>query len=361
MNRSNRLRGSAAPAGVLLAALALASAPAFADNHDHDGRDVLVVTSSNSPAGNSVLVFKLETGPQPALILTETLPTGGKGGASGNAGIVQFQGALGAVANYGSSTVTRLVRKGDSIAVDGTLLLARGCQQPDSVAISDRHLFVVGTNCAESLAWPQGGPAGAVVALTDPSAGQIAVGDSWAAVTLKSGSVLQLPLRADGALRGGATTITLPAQANDTPLGAAFWDDNLGFTPAHSTDSFAIVNPQRQVFPIAGPAPSFPSNAPCWVAKGPGNVWYTGNSPGQAVSVFFSDDQGGAFYKSVPVPGVVTDLSVSPDGRWLAAIYTDGGSGYVTVFAIDVYGGLTQVATSGAVGVAAFSGMAISQ
>ena len=365
MNRTDRLRSFYAPAGALLATMVLAAAPAFAGVQDHDGRgdgrDVLVITSSNDATRNSLVVFKLETGPHPALVLAETVPTGGTGGASGNAGIVQFQGNLGAVANFGSNTVTRLVRQADDIGVDGILPLASGCQQPDSIALSGRHLFVVGANCAESLAWPQGGPAGAVVALTDPSAGQIVVGDSWAAVTLKSGSVLQLPLRADGALLGSATTVTLPADANNTPLGAAFWDDNLGFTPAHSPDSFAIVNPARQVFPIAGPTPPYPANATCWVAKGPGNVWYTGNSPGEAISVFFSDAQGGAFYKSVPVPGVPTDLTVSPDGRWLAAIYTAGGSAYVTVFAIDVYGGLTQVATSDPAGVAAFSGVAISQ
>jgi hypothetical protein len=361
MNRTDRLRSLSIPAGALLATLALVSAPVFAGGQGHEARDVLVVTSSNDATHNSVLVFKLITGQHPALTLSESVPTGGKGGASGNAGIVQFQGSLGAVANFGSNTVTRLARQENFIGVDGIVPLAPGCQQPDSVALSGAHLFVVGAKCAQSLTWPWGGPAGPVIALTDPSAAQIAVGDSWAAVTLKSGSVLQLPLRGDGALLGTAATITLPAEANDTPLGAAFWDDNLGFTPAHSPDSFAIVNPQRQVFPIAGPTPAYPTNAPCWVAKGSGNIWYTGNSPGQAISVFFSDAQGGAFYKSVPVPGVVTDITVSPDGQWLAALYAAGGNGYVTVFAIDVYGGLTQVATSDAVGVAAFSGVAISQ
>ena len=365
MNRAHSSKPLSTPAGALIATLAFMSAPAFAGalNHPDGGnsREVLVVTSSNDPSRNSLLVFRLDTGTHPSLTLSETVPTGGKGGASGNAGILQFQGDLGVVANYGSNTVSRLVRQRDSIGVDGTLPLGAGCQQPDSVALSGPHLFVVGANCAQTLAWPGGGAAGPVVTLTDTSAGQIAAGDSWAAVTLKSGSVLQLPLRADGALLGTAATITLPAGANDTPLGAAFWDDNLGFTPAHSPDSFAIVNPARQVFPIAGPTPPYPGNAPCWVAKGPGNVWYTGNSPGQAISVFFSDAQGGAFYKSVPLPGVVTDLSVSPDGRWLAAIYTASDSGYVAVFAIDVYGGLTLVATSAPVGVAAFSGVAVSQ
>jgi len=53
---------------------------------------------------------------------------------------------------------------------------------------------VVGANCAESHTWPSGNVDGSVVAITDPSAAQIAVGQSWAAITLTSGSVLQLLL-----------------------------------------------------------------------------------------------------------------------------------------------------------------------
>ena len=203
---------------------------------------------------------------------------------------------------------------------------------------------------------------GTVVPLSDPSAAQIAVGKDWAAVTLASGSVLQLPLTEDeGALSGTSATITLPSNADSVPLGAAFWGNLLGFTPAHSPDSFAVVDENRNVFPIAGPTPPFPSNAPCWVAKGPGSVWYTGNSPGHAISVFFSDAQGGVFYKSEPVPGVPTDLAVSRDGKWLAVIYTAGGNAYVAVFAVDAYGDLKQVVTSESIGVASFNGVAISE
>jgi hypothetical protein len=115
------------------------------------------------------------------------------------------------------------------------------------------------------------------------------------------------------------------------------------------------------VFPIVGPTPAYPTNAPCWVAKGPGSAWYTGNSPGHAISIFFSDAQGGAFYKSVPLPGAPSDITVSRDGKWLAVIYVTGGEGYVSVFAIDSYGDLTPVATSNPVGVAGFNGVAISQ
>lgn len=328
---------------------------------DQPQRDVFVLTSTNEPSGNQVIVFKLETWNAPALSFVTALPTGGKGGASGNAGILQFDGDLGAVANYGSNTVSPLTRHGDSIDIESPIKLARGCQSPDSVALSEGYLFVVGATCAESHALPSGRLAGDVVHLGDSSAAQIAVGKSWGAVTFTSGSVLRLGLASDGGLNGGAASVTLPSDANNTPLGAAFWNDILGFTPAHSPDSFAIVDSERNVYPVTGPTPPYPTNAPCWVAKGPGSAWYTGNSPGKAISIFFSDDRGGVFYKSIPLPGSPTDITVSEDKKWLAVIYAAAGSGYVAVFKVDRYGYLTPVATSEPMGIATFNGVAISE
>ncbi len=345
--------------GFTLAALFVTTALAAAGQKE---RGALVITSTNDASGNAVVVFKLDTSGTPSLAWAETLHTGGKGGASTNAGIQQFKNGLGAAANYGSNTVSQLVRYDNSIAIGKTIDLVSDCMKPDSLALTDEHLFVVGANCAESHAWPSGFVDGPVVSLSDPSAAQIAVGRSWAAVTLSSGSLLQLPLtHDDGVLNGTSTAIPLPSSADMVPLGEAFWGNVLGFTPAHSPDSFAIVDEDRNLTPIAGPTPSYPVNAPCWVAKGPGNIWYTGNSPGHAISIFFSDGQGGVFYKSVPVPGVPTDITVSPDRKWLAVIYTAGSEAYVGVFAIDGHGDLTPVATSSSIGVASFSGVAISQ
>jgi hypothetical protein len=327
-----------------------------------EGRSTFVVTSTNDASANAVVVFRLNNGETPSLSLSSTLPTGGKGGASGNAGILQFKDSLGAVANYGSNSVNQLVRYDNSIAVGKTINLAPDCVSPDSVALTSGHLFVVGTNCAESHSWPSGYLDGGVVTLPDNSAAQIAVGKSWAAVTLTSGSVLQLPLTSEGgSLSGTSSTIALPSDANNTPLGEAFWDNLLGFTPAHSPDSFAILDEDRNVFPMLGPAPSYPTNAPCWVAKGPRSIWYTANSPGQAISIFFSDSQGGAFYKSIPLPGSPTDITVSGDLKWLAVIYAAGDGAHVAMFSIDGYGDLTKVATSSSVGATSFSGVAISQ
>jgi hypothetical protein len=358
MNRSRTHRLHSHGARGLLLATVVAGTVAVAAEAD---RSVLVLTSTNDPGSNAVVVFKLDTAGTASLSHLDTLATGGTGGASTNAGILQFRHDRGAVGNFGSNNVTELVREDDSIRIGQTIRQASGCVKPASVALSRDHLFVVGANCAESHAWPSGALDGAVVPLTDATAAQIAVGDKWSAVTLSSGSVLQLPLTRDGALSGALSEITLPATANNTPLGEAFWGDILGFTPAHSADSFAVVDQDRTVSPITGPTPPYPSNAPCWVAKGAGNIWYTGNSPGHAISIFFSDSRGGVFYKSIPLPGAPTDITVSHDARWLAVIYSASGDAHVAVYAIDAYGDLTPAATSGSVGVSAFSGVAISQ
>lgn len=344
--------------GITLAASLLVAGLAVAGERD---RGVLVLTSTNDPQTNQVLVYQLETGTAPALSLVQSLRTGGLGGASGNAGILQMRGDFGAVANSGSGTVSQLVRESDFIQVRGQIRLASGCLKPDSVALTDEQLFVAGANCVESHAWPSGLLDGSVVHLSDASAAQIAVGKTWGAVTFTSGAVEQVGLTRWGALSGSTASVALPSDARDTPLGAAFWHDTLGFTPAHSPDSFAIVDAQRNVYPIVGPTPPYPVNAPCWVAKGPGNVWYTGNSPGHAISIFFSDGKGGVFYKSVPLPGAPTDITVSKDRKWLAVIYSANGSGYVAVFSIDAYGDLTPEATSSPVGVPTFNGVAISE
>jgi hypothetical protein len=344
--------------GSVLAAIGLSGALAAAGQQS---RSILVLTSTNSASDNAVVAFKLNAGETPSLTLQETLPTGGIGGASGNAGILQFQNDFGAVANYGSNTVTQFARYEDDIIETRTIGMARGCVKPDSVALTQDRIFIVGSKCAEVHAWPWGYLDGPVVTLHDRSAAQIVVGQSWAAVTMTSGSLLQLPLASDGKLEGTSNVVALPSDADNTPLGAAFWGNTLGFTPAHSPDSFAIVDETLNVSPIAGPMPSFPTNAPCWVAKGPLSIWYTANSPGSAISEFFTDGHSGVFYKSVPLPGSPTDITVSSDNKWLAVIYTAGVQAHVALFSIDERGDLTPVATSVPVNVASFSGVAISE
>src|ERR1700722_15468734 len=116
-------------ASSVLAVTLFSSAAAVADEHD---RSVLVLTSTNGSSTNSGDVFKLDTEGTPSLSLHATLPTGGVGGApaGGNAGMLQFKDDLGAVANFGSNTVSRLERVEDSIIVAGAVHLLPACVPP---------------------------------------------------------------------------------------------------------------------------------------------------------------------------------------------------------------------------------------
>ena len=230
------------------------------------------------------------------------------------------------------------------------------------MALTREQLFVVGANCVESHAWPSGIQDGAVVHLSDTSAAQVAVGRTWGAVTFTSGAVEQVGLTGWGALSGAIALGHAPERcqqhtARRRVLGR---HSRLQLPLTALTASQSSMRSGMSIR-SSGPTPPYPTNAPCWMAKGPGNVWYTGNSPGQAISIFFSDGKGGVFYKSVPVPGAPTDITVSKDRKWLAVIYSANGNGYVAVFAIDKYGDLTPEATSSPIGVAAFSGVAISE
>ena len=62
--------GSAVAVALLAGSLAAAGQP---------GHSTLILTSSNDPAANNVLVFKLDAGQSPSLQLASKFPTGGKG------------------------------------------------------------------------------------------------------------------------------------------------------------------------------------------------------------------------------------------------------------------------------------------
>lgn len=349
-------------AGFRRLAFASIFATLFAAAGPLQARDLLVLAGTNGAPVNTVAVFRLDTSVSPAsLSLLNTVATGGAGGASGNAGAVQFGKEFGVAVNYGSNNISQLSRVGNTIHASKLIPLPEGCTAPLSAALSGTQMLVAGTNCAATYTWPAGTASGAPAAVSDSSVAQIVAGETWAGITLKSGSILRLPLNQDGSLTGQSTPVPLAAGANDTPLGAAFWGDLLGFNPAHSANSFALVNASGTEFAVPGPQPPYPANAPCWLAKGKGNIWYSGNSPGQSISIFFSDAEGGAFYKSVPVPGTPTDLSVSADGAWLAVIYTADDGAHAAVYAIDSYGGLSLTATSAPIGVSSFNGVAISE
>src|SRR5262249_35298933 len=128
------------------------------------------------------------------------VPTGGLGGASGNAGGVAVEGSLAVVVNFGSSNVTIFVRHGD--AMQPTQVI-KTSSQPVSVAFGHNHLVVLGLTTAESF------PVyGTNVGADNDGLAQLARGDKTAAqivsysggvvYTEKSGSIAELDLSTDG-------------------------------------------------------------------------------------------------------------------------------------------------------------------
>ena len=104
-------------------------------------QDPLFLTATNG-ANNFLAVVNTRTKQ------TDYVPTGGVGGASGNAGGVAVSGRIAAVVNFGSSNVTIFVRRGN--AMEPTQVI-KTSSQPVSVAFGHNHLVVLGLTTAESF------------------------------------------------------------------------------------------------------------------------------------------------------------------------------------------------------------------
>ena len=136
-------------AGRLPAILTLVCAAATAFGADElaaqarQGRnqDPLFLTATNG-ANNFLAVINTRTKQ------TDYVPTGGLGGASGNAGGVAVNDRIAAAVNFGSSNVTIFVRRGN--AMEPTQVI-KTSSQPVSVAFGHNHLVVLGLTTAESF------------------------------------------------------------------------------------------------------------------------------------------------------------------------------------------------------------------
>jgi hypothetical protein len=306
-------------------------------------RDRLFLTATNG-ANNFLAVVNTRTKQ------TDYVPTGGLGGASGNAGGVAVVDNIAAAVNFGSSNVTIFVRRGN--ALEPTQMI-KTSSQPVSVAFGHNHLVVLGLTTAESF--PVYGDAvsmdndGVVqLARGDKSAAQIVSYDGGVVYAEKSGSVAELNLSANGmaGLSGPNRPILLPtAPNNDTPFGMIARGANVYFAIAHSDLEALAVNGQI-VSTATGPMPFKNQaggflHAPCWNTLS-GQFLFAADSPGKQLLRYLVSDNSIFFDK----PGVAT-FSGSPtdlaaeDGL-LGVI--DGGDGTVSnasLFDIDAEGELS--------------------
>ncbi len=300
-------------AGKVLAMLSLICGP-LAHAQRGNGHDPLLLTITNGTVtANFLAVVNTRTQE------TDYVPTGGVGGASGNAGGVAVQGQLAAAINFSSSNVTIFVRQGNAMQPTQTIQTA---SKPVSVAFGHDHLVVLGLTTAQSFP-VYGNTVGASdgmaqLQIGDGSAGQIVTYSGGAVYTEKSGGIGELSLSTDGmaGLSGSTVPVMLPpAPNNSTPLGMVARDANVYVTIAHSNLEALVVN-GRIISTAAGPTPYKDQSgnllhAPCWNALY-GQFLYSSDSPGKQLLRYLVSDNSVFFDKAAvaSLGGAPTDLDI---------------------------------------------------
>ena len=326
----------------IMCGMAASSALAAGGESAQSRHDPLFLTITNA-ANNFLAVVNTRTRE------VDYVPTGGMGGAAGNAGGVAVNGKLAAAVNFGSSDVTIFLRKGNSLQ---PVQKVKTTSQPLSVAFGHDHLVVLGMTTAESFPvyGETIGPNDGIVPLfkADGSAGQIVTYAGGVVYSEKSGSVAQIALSSGGTagLSGPSVPILLPAAPdNDTPYGLAARGANVYLAIAHS-DLEALIVKGSIVSLATGPLPFKNSSgallhAPCWNTLA-GQFLYSADSPGKQILRYLVSDSHIFFDKAAAATfsGPPTDLDAQ--GRLMGVI--DGGDGVnsnVSIFDIDGEGELT--------------------
>ena len=345
---SKRIRAGKVPAVLPLICAVVAATAYGADEaqslaNQVRNQDPLFLTATNG-ANNFLAVINTRTKEM------DFVPTGGLGGASGNAGGVAVHGSLAAAVNFASSTVTIFVRRGNAMA---PTQMIKTSSQPVSVAFGHNHLVVLGLTTAESF--PVYGNTVATdndgvvqLAKADKSAAQIVTYDGGAVYSEKSGSIAELNLSTNGTagLSGPNRPVLLPtAPNNDTPFGMVARGANVYVTIAHSDLEVLVVN-GLIVSTAIGPTPFKDGSgniihAPCWNALA-GHFLFSSDSPGKQLLRYLVSDSNVFFDKAgtAKLAGAPTDLAIE---RSLLGVI-DGGDGVTSnasLFDIDSEGELT--------------------
>lgn len=335
--------GKALMMSALLCGLAASTAIGADEVQANAARDPLFLTETNA---NVNLLAVINTRTQE----TDYVPTGGIGGASGNAGGVAVSGELAAAVNYGSSNVTIFVRRGN--AMQPTQKIGT-TSKPLSVAFGHGHLVVLGNTTAESFP-VYGNTVGANdgiahLLIGDGSSAQIITYAGGAIYSEKTGSIGLLNLATDGAtgISGPSVPVDLPAAPNNnTPFGMAADGAYVYATIAHSDLQTLIVD-GKIISTAPGPTPFTNQDgaiihAPCWNALS-GHFLFSSDSPGKQLLRYLVSDSNVFLDKisAATLPGAPTDLAVRYD---LIGVIDGGNGAYsdVTLFDISYEGELKQ-------------------
>jgi hypothetical protein len=296
-----------------------------------------VVTSTNA-AQNALLVYGADGA------LRQSIPTGGAGGVSGNAGGIAVTERRLAVVNFGSSSVSVFSHAGGSF---GPAQIVATVTPPVSVAFGHDHLYVLGTTVVESHRLSASGvepaPDGTAALLhADGSAAQIGVAGHELVVSEKSGAVETFTLE-DGAVIGAAREVPLAPGANDTPFGLVTRGSHAYVTIAHS-DLVALVDHDRILSTLAtGVVGGAGQHSPCWITVD-GPFLYTSNTPSHSISRLVA--AGSRLLIDAPVAAATIGgpFDIAAGWQHLAVLDSDASGTRVSQYAVDGDGTLTLIA-----------------
>lgn len=293
----------------------------------------LVVTSSNNPGGNQLLVYDGSGG------LVQTASTAGLGGVAGNAGGIVATSDRVAVVNFRSQSVSVF-----DVTTSGVELrnVVSTLSQPVSVALGKDHLYVLGTTTVEShrisgrdVDAAADGWSSLVVG--DGSAAQVGVLADQLLITEKANTVEVVSLQG-GVVSGPAVGVAIPA-SSDTPLGLVTRGANGYVTIAHS-DEVGLVK-HGTLVALTG---SGTQHAPCWLTL-LGAYLYSSNSPSHSISRYVVT--GTNVVLDAPVvaatAGAPTDIASSAH---VIAVLDGGIQTHLTQYEVDDAGSLLQRAST---------------
>ena len=302
-----------------------------------------VVTASNNATANQLLVYT------PTGNLIQSIPTEGKGGASGNGGGLQTSNGLVAVVNFGSNSVSIFQAAGGLFLTQ----VIPTVTAPVSVAFSATHLYILGAQKVEShlifgnLVAPTADGSSTLL-VADGSAAQVGVLTSQIIVTEKSNVIETFNLLASGAVSGAATSIPgVPAftpgnPASNEPFGLVTRGNDAYVTIAHDN---AVDLVRNNAILTPGSTNNFTAaqTAPCWATL-TGPFLYTSNTASQTLSRFAVYGQHIVNDAAVVAtfPGNPTD-NASGEGL-VAAIDGINNLSHLSIFTRDEDGNLTTSA-----------------
>jgi len=335
---------------IIVFGTALLIAGSLAKVHADDSQKTLLVTMTNDPASNGIIVFDAATHAR-----LQTVSTNGKGGVGGNGrGVNQYNGRLFAAVNNGSGTVALFTRAGDRLVFEQ---LVSTTSPPVSIDFASGHMYVAGASSVDSFVI-HGNHVGALDGTTglvlsgggippNGSTAQVGAADTRTLlVTLKTdpvpGTVDVIPLNR-GAISGAATAVSAPS-GTLTPFGFSVYPDGTALiTLAHSGHDGLFRNGS-----FAGIVNSGGQAGNCWTTR-IGKYVLIVNTGSKTVSRAVST--GSNIFIDNPVAANITTGGAPTDidaaNGYMAVIDHSGGSGATSHLTVFTYNAFAELSASG--------------